>query len=253
MPAQPLDVLAVGAHPDDVELSCGGTLCVLGDLGYRTGVVDLTRGELGTRGTPEQRLEEAEASRRILALDARENLGLPDGGLTNTHEHQRALIRAIRTYRPYLLLINAPDDRHPDHGDAARLTLSSQFYAGLRKIETFAADGTPQEPWRPSHVLHYMQSVEFEPTFVVDVSDVWSRRMEAVRAFASQFHTPERSDETEEPETFISTPGFMDFLEARARALGYRIGARYGEGLLYHHGPIGVDDLMQVLGRARPT
>lgn len=246
-----LDVLAFAAHPDDVELCAGGTMCLLARQGYATGVVDLTRGELGSRGTPEGREVEAADAGRILGLAARENLGIPDGGLENTPEHRVRVIRAVRRYRPRVVLINAPEDRHPDHPAAARLVADALFYAGLAKVETTDDDGAPQEPWRPQHVLHYLQNVDFTPTFVVDVSSVWEERVEALRAFKSQFHHPDYRPAEGEPETFVSNPAFFAWVEARARAWGYRIGATYGEPFLYRHGPIGVDDLVATLARDR--
>ena len=238
-----LDVLAFAAHPDDVELSCGGTMCLLQAQGYTTGIVDLTRGERGTRGTPEMRAAEAEAASEILGLSVRENLGMPDGDVAPTPERVLAVAAAIRRHRPRVVLLNAPDDRHPDHGNAARLVAEAIFTAGLAAVETPGADGAPLAPWRPHHALHYMQSIEFTPTFVVDVTPVWDRRMAALRAFKSQFAG------TDGPETFISTPAFIEWVEARARSFGYRIGATYGEPLLYRHGPVGVTDLMTTLGR----
>ena len=245
-PDAPLDVLAFAAHPDDVELSVGGTMCLLHVQGYRTGIVDFTRGELGTRGTPEGRLEEAAAAAVVLGLSFRRNLGLPDGEIRNTKAAQLPIVRAVRAARPAIVLLNAPDDRHPDHGDAARLGADALFASGLARLETVGDDGRPQAPWRPSHVLHYMNTLDFEPTFVVDVSSVWERRLEALRAFTSQFDATDAG-----PETFISTPAFWQFVEARARSFGYRIGAAYGEPLLYRHGPIGIGDLVQTLGRER--
>lgn len=247
--ANPLDVLAFAAHPDDVELCVGGTMCLLSDRGYKTGIVDLTRGERGSRGTPEGRLQEAQEAADILGVAARENLGLPDGDIRNTEENRLGVIRMLRKYRPRIVLVNPPDDRHPDHGAASRLVTDATFYAGLRKIETTdPTSSEPQEPFRPRHVLHYMQMVEFEPTFVVDVTSVWERRMEAIRAFKSQFHNPDYAAGEEEPQTFISSPDFLAFVGARARAYGYRAGFRYGEPLLYHHGPVPISDLAAVLG-----
>ena len=247
-----LDVLALAAHPDDVELCAGGTMCLLADQGYRTGVVDFTRGELGTRGTPESRAEEADAASRIMGLAARENLGIPDGDIQNTKANQLKVIRAVRRHRPQIVLTTAEKVRHPDHGDATALSVDALFYSGLAKVETTEDDGTPQEPWRPHHVLHYMQALDFEPTFVVDVSSVWERRMEALLAYESQFHQPGAEAGDDGPQTYISNPGFLAWVEARARVYGYRIGADYGEPFLYRHGPVGVSDLVAVLDRERP-
>lgn len=246
-----LDVLAFAAHPDDVELSAGGTVCTLTQQGYRVGVVDLTRGELGSRGTPELRDQEAAHAAAVMKLSMRENIGLPDGQIDNSHQNQLKLIRVIRRHRPHIVLIGALECRHPDHGAATRLCIDALFYAGLRKVET-RFDGDPQEPWRPHHVLHYMQTIDFEPTFVVDVSDVWEQRIEALRAFKSQFYNPEYQAGSDEPETFVSNAGFFSWVEARARAYGYRIGATYGEPLLYRHGPVGVRNLPQVLNIEKP-
>lgn len=251
--SDPIDVLAFAAHPDDVELCAGGIVCRLVRDGYRVGVVDLTQGQLGSRGTPEGRIEESKAAARIMGIHARENLGMMDGDITNTPETRLPIIRALRTYRPHIVLLNAPECRHPDHGAAARLVGDALFYSGLRMIETTDADGNAQEPHRPSHALHYMQSIPFTPTVVVDVSDVWEQRMAAFYAFGSQFHTPGMDDkEEDQPQTFISNPAFHAFVESQARAFGYRVGATYGEPLLYRHGPIGVDDLGTFLSKEKP-
>ena len=196
-------------------------------------------------------MEEAAAAAEILGLAVRENLGLPDGDVQNTKANQRAVIRAVRRHRPQIVLTTAEVVRHPDHGDATRLSVDALFYGGLAKVETFEDDGTPQEPWRPHHVLHYMQALDFEPTFVVDVSSVWERRMEALLAFRSQFYQPD-ADGDDGPETYISNPRFLAWVEARARVYGYRIGADFGEPLLYRHGPVGVDDLVATLSREKP-
>ena len=252
LPSAPLDVLALAAHPDDVELCAGGTMCLLAKQGYRVGIVDFTQGELGSRGTPEGRLEEAEAAASIMGLAARENLGLPDGHIENNKANQQEVIRVVRRYRPSVVLVNAPACRHPDHCAASALAVAALFYSGLRKIETSEMDGTPQEPWRPSHVLHYMQAIPFEPTLVVDVSDVWEARIQALQAFQSQFFNPDYTPGADEPETYVSNPDFFRWIEARARTYGYRIGATYGEPFLYRHGPLGVSDLMGVLCREKP-
>ena len=248
----PLDVLALAAHPDDVELCAGGTMCLLAEQGYRTGVVDFTRGELGTRGTPESRAEEAAAASEIMGLAARENLGLPDGDIQNTKANQLKVVQAVRRHRPSIVLTTAETVRHPDHGDATRLSVDALFYSGLAKVETRDEGGAPQEPWRPHHVLHYMQALDFEPTFVVDVTDVWERRMDALLAYRSQFYQPDAEGSDDEPETYISNPRFLAWVEARARTYGYRIGADYGEPFLYRHGPVGVDDLVATLRREKP-
>lgn len=250
--ADSLDVLALAAHPDDVELCAGGTVCRLTGQGYRVGIVDFTRGELGSRGTPEGRMEEAERSSEILGLAARDNLGIPDGDIANTEANRRKVIEVVRRYRPSIVLINSLECRHPDHGNAAQLSIDAMYYAGLRMIETTGPEGRPQEPWRPNHVLHYMQAIEFEPTFVVDVTEVWEQRIAALQAFESQFFNPSYDPGEDEPETFISNPTFFEWIEGRARSYGYKVGATFGEPLLYRHGPVGVDDLMNVLARAHP-
>lgn len=242
-----MHLLALAAHPDDAELCAGGTICSLTARGYEVGVVDFTRGELGSRGTPEGRIEEAADASRIMGLAARENLGIPDGQIENSPGNREKVIRVIRRYRPHIVLINPPECRHPDHGNAARLAVDAMFYAGLSKLETFEDDGTPQQPYRPHHVLHYMQAIDFDPTFVVDVSDVWEQRVAALQAFKSQFYNPSYEAGEGEPDTFVSNPEFFRWIEARARAYGYRIGATYGEPLLYRHGPVGVADLVSVL------
>ncbi|MCC5925031.1 MAG: bacillithiol biosynthesis deacetylase BshB1 [Bacteroidetes bacterium] len=230
-----LDVLAIAAHPDDTELSCAGTLAALVKQGKRVGVLDLTRGEMGTRGTPETRLQEAADAAEILGLAVRHNLSLPDAGLTNTDEHRRAIVQAVRTYQPDLCFINSPDDRHPDHGNAARLTLDALFYSGLQKIETTDEHGKPQETWRPSHILHYMQDRTFTPNIVFDISDTIELKEKAILAFSSQFNV---DNPGEEPETYISSNRFFENLRARSAHFGHMIGVKYGEPFLYHGGPI---------------
>lgn len=220
-----LDILVLAAHPDDAELGCGGTIAKHVSLGHKVGVVDFTKGELGTRGTPQTRDEEAAESARILGLSARENLGLKDGFFQNDKENQIAVIRAIRKYRPEIVLANAIYDRHPDHGKGAELAYDSCFLAGLAKIET-SQDGEIQAPWRPKAVYHYIQSQLIEPDFVIDISAFWDKKMEAVRAFRTQFYNPA----SKEPGTYISNPGFLKLLESRANEFGHAIGTSYGEG-----------------------
>ena len=248
-----LHVLVLAAHPDDAELCAGGTIVKLVKQGYRVGIVDFTRGELGSRGTPELREKDVSFSVRageILGISARVNLGIPDGGIENTPEHRLRLIRQVRRFRPHIVLTNPPVCRHPDHEHAARLSTDALFYSGLAKIESSGPDGTPQEPWRPNHVLYYMQTIPFEPTFVVDVSEEWEQRMEAMLAFRSQFSAGDAADR-DEPHTFISNPDFLEAVTAQARTYGHRIGAQYGEPFLYRHGPVGVDDLFATLSRAK--
>jgi len=231
-----LDILAFAAHPDDTELSCAGTLASHVNKGYTVGVIDLTRGELGTRGTPEIRDQEAGNSAKALGLSVRENLGLEDGFFTNSRDNQLKLIEKIRQYQPSIVLLNAPSDRHPDHGRAAQLETDACFIAGLAKVDT------NQAPWRPKSIYHYIQSVSLVPDFVVDVSAAWDTKMEAIRCFKSQFHDPNST----EPETFISSPAFMQMIESRGKDLGYSIGASYGEGFIKIRN-LGVSDLTQLL------
>lgn len=236
-----LDILAIAAHPDDAELGCGGTIAKHTSLGYKVGIVDLTRGELGTRGTPETRQKEASESAKILGVSVRENMGLPDGLFQNNAESQLAVIRAIRTYQPRIILANAVYDRHIDHGKGASLAYDASFLSGLVKIETVNAQGEKQAPWRPEVVYHYVQSQFITPDFVVDISAEWETKMSAVKAFSSQFFNPD----SEEPETYISKPGFLRMLEARAVEYGHAIGAAYGEGFTTRRF-IGIDSLFNL-------
>jgi N-acetylglucosamine malate deacetylase 1 len=245
-----LDVLAFGAHPDDVELNAGGTVARLARDGYRVGIVDLTRGELGSRGSVALRAREAAEASRRLGIHARENLGFADGDIASTAENRWRVIRTIRKYQPHVVLVGALECRHPDHPAATRLVCEAVFQSGLVKLDSQEA-GEAQEPWRPSHVLHYMQALDFEPTFVVDVSDTWEQRTHALLAYASQFFSEDYPG-GDEPETFISNSDFLRWVEARSISLGYRIGARHGEGFLYRHGPVGVGDLMDTLKRVAP-
>jgi len=236
-----LDILVLGAHPDDAEISCGGTIAKHIALGKKVGVVDLTRGELGTRGTPEIRDQEATTSAKMLGLTVRENIGLRDGFFKNSEEAQLKVVAVIRKYQPDIVLTNAVHDRHPDHGRAAELVYESIFLSGLVKVET-KIDGTTQAAWRPKAVYHFIQSQYIEPDFVVDVSDFWEKKIESLHAFKSQFYDPK----SKEPETFISSPGFMKLIEARGHELGYSIGVKYGEGFtLQRH--LGVKNLFDLI------
>lgn len=225
-----LDVLAIAVHPDDVELCCSGTLLMEKLRGKKTGVVDLTRGELGTRGTPELRAKEAARSAEILQLDVRENLGMADGFFRDDEEHQRRLIRAIRKYRPEVVLANSLEDRHPDHGRAGHLISTSCFLSGLRKIETTDDEGKPQEHWRPKYVFHFIQDRYAHPTFVFDISPVFEAKLESIRAYSSQFFSTEYSEN--EPQTYISTPEFLNAIIGRHQMFGKMIGVPYAEGFI---------------------
>jgi bacillithiol biosynthesis deacetylase BshB1 len=237
-----LDILVLAAHPDDAELGCGGTIVKHIELGRKVGVVDFTRGELGTRGTVETRAAEAAESAKIMGLAVRENLGLPDGFFKNEKEHQIAVIRAVRQYKPDIVLANAVYDRHSDHGKGASLAYDSCFLSGLAKIETKDSTGTRQDPWRPKVVYHFIQSQFIEPDFVVDVSDQWDTKLRAIQAFKSQFFDPKSS----EPQTYISTPQFLRMIEARAVELGHAIGVTYGEGFTVRRIP-GVNTLFDLI------
>lgn len=240
-----LDILAFAAHPDDTELSCAGTLAKHIKQGKKAGVVDLTQGEMGTRGTPEIRAEEAANSAQILGLSARENLKLPDGFFRNDPISQMEVIQKIRKYRPDIILANAVTDRHPDHGRGAVLVKEAAFLSGLKQIKTHNDMGEAQEAWRPRVVYHYIQSQHIQPDLVVDVSDVWEQKLEAIKAFQSQFFTGKQND-NEGPKTFISTPEFMEFIVGRAREYGQMIGVKYAEGFTVNR-YIGVDDLTTLL------
>lgn len=220
-----LDILAIGAHPDDVELGCGATLAKEISLGKTVGILDLTRGELGTRGTPEIREQEAQAAAKILGVRVRENIGIPDGFFTNSKENQLKIIQVLRKYKPDVVLCNAIDDRHIDHGKGSKLASDACFLSGLRKIETTLNDAL-QEAWRPKQVYHYIQWKNLEPDFVVDVSGFLDKKCEAVFAYASQFHDPKAN----EPETPISSTNFKDSITYRAQDLGRLIGTQHAEG-----------------------
>jgi bacillithiol biosynthesis deacetylase BshB1 len=222
-----LDILAFGVHPDDVELGCAGTLMAAIDQGKKVGIVDLTRGELGTRGTPTTRTQEAAAAAKIMGVDVRENLDMADGFFANDEAHQRKIISIIRKYQPDIILANAPEDRHPDHGRSAKLVSDAAFLSGLRKIETML-DGTAQEAWRPAYTFHYIQDRFIQPSFVIDITAYMERKIEAVLAYGTQFNSADNS----EPQTYISSPQFLETVKARALMLGKRIGVGYAEGYI---------------------
>lgn len=223
-----LDLLAIGVHPDDVELGCSGTIINEIRLGNKVGVLDLTQGELGSRGTIETRFQEAANAATIMGVQVRENLKMRDGFFQNDEEHQRKLIVAIRKYQPEVIITNALSDRHPDHGRAAKLTTDSCFLSGLVKVETKDEQGNDQEPWRPKYVFHYLQDRYREPDFIIDISDVFEQRMEAIKAYTTQFYNPDNEDDG--PQTYISTSAFLESVVARARVIGKKIGVQYGEG-----------------------
>ncbi|UII31332.1 bacillithiol biosynthesis deacetylase BshB1 [Fulvivirga ulvae] len=237
-----LDILAFAAHPDDTELSCAGTLAAHIAMGYKVGVVDFTRGEMGTRGTAEIRDHEARESAKIQQLSIRENLGFEDVFFENDRKHQLEVARAVRKYQPDIVLANAITDRHPDHGKAAKLAVDACFLAGLKRVELEDEEGEELAPWRPRVVYHYIQSNFIGPDFVVDISKYWSVKMQAIKAFKSQFHDPGSS----EPETFISNPEFMKMLEARAKEFGHRIGVEYAEGFTINR-TMGIEDITSLL------
>jgi bacillithiol biosynthesis deacetylase BshB1 len=222
-----LDILAFGVHPDDVELGCAGTLMAAIDQGKKVGIVDLTRGELGTRGTPTTRTQEAAAAAKIMGVDVRENLYMADGFFANDEAHQRKIISIIRKYQPDIILANAPEDRHPDHGRSAKLVSDAAFLSGLRKIETIH-DGASQQAWRPAYTFHYIQDRFIQPSFVIDITAYMERKIEAVLAYGTQFNSADNS----EPQTYISSPQFLETVKARALMLGKRIGVGYAEGYI---------------------
>lgn len=222
-----LDILAFGVHPDDVELGCAGTIMAAIDQGKKVGIVDLTRGELGTRGTHTTRTQEAAAAAKIMGVDVRENLDMADGFFTNDEAHQRKIIALIRKYQPDIILANAPEDRHPDHGRSAKLVSDAAFLSGLRKIETIH-EGVTQSAWRPAYTFHYIQDRFIQPSFVIDITAYMERKMEAVLAYGTQF----TSADTSEPQTYISSPQFLETVKARALMLGKRIGVGYAEGYI---------------------
>ena len=236
-----LDILVLAVHPDDAELGCAGTILKHIALGKKVGIVDLTRGELGTRGSAEIRDQEAAAAAKILGLAVRENLAIPDGFFENTKPYQLKVIEAIRKYQPEIIITNAYHDRHPDHGRANQLVDTSAFLSGLRKIETYA-DGKLQEAWRPDILLHFIQDEYIKPDILVDVTDHWDKKIESIYAYGSQFFNPNWGDE---PATYISSPEFVQVVEARAREFGKSIQAKFAEGFTSRK-ILGVDNLFDL-------
>ncbi len=222
-----LDILAIGVHPDDVELGCSGALLMAIAEGKKVGIIDLTQGELGTRGTIQTRYLEAQNAAVILGVHVRENLKMADGFFKNDEEHQRALISVIRKYQPDIILSNAPEDRHPDHGRSAVLVKEAAFLSGLRKIETWQ-EGVLQAAWRPSYIFNYIQDRYLHPDFILDITPFFEKKLTSILCYTTQFNTTD----TSEPQTYISTPEFFDAVKGRALLLGKQIGVKYGEGFL---------------------
>lgn len=236
-----LDILAIGVHPDDIELSCSGTILKHIALGKKCGILDLTSGELGTRGSGELRLEEASNSAKILGVSMRDNLRMADGFFQNDKEHQLQIIKKIREYQPEVILCNAIFDRHPDHGRSAALVSEACFYSGLIRIET-QLNSVNQQSWRPKAVYHYIQDRQVKPDFVVDITDFLEKKMEAIQAFKSQFYNPD----SKEPESPISMKNFFDLVKGKMRTLGRDAGFEYAEGFTVER-TIGVKNLFDIL------
>lgn len=239
--AMKLDILCFAAHPDDVELACSGTILRHIDQGYKVGVIDLTQGELGTRGTPELRHQEAQNASKILGIQVRENLKLEDGFFRKDKETLLKIIQKIRQYQPTIILCNAEYDRHVDHGRASDIVEEAAFLSGLRKIET-TENGVLQSVWRPQAVYHYIQDRLMKADVVVDITPYFEKKLEAIRAFKSQFYDPESN----EPETPISVNYFFDIVKAHATDFGRMIQVQYGEAFTVRR-PIGSNDLTQLM------
>ena len=236
-----IDILAIGAHPDDIELGCGGTILNEIHKGKKVGLIDLTAGELGTRGSVEKRKQESNKASKILGVDFRLNLAMKDGFIKNDENSQIQIIRFIRKYQPDVIICNAPDDRHVDHAEASKLVVSSSFLSGLVKINT-KLDNNNQKPWRPNNLYHYIQWKNLEPTFVVDISQHIEKKMEAVLSYDSQFYNPK----SEEPDTLISSEKFLDSITARSADFGRLIGVEHAEGFISNK-LVGVKSLNDLL------
>jgi bacillithiol biosynthesis deacetylase BshB1 len=237
-----LDVLAFGAHADDVELSCGGTLIKLAGMGYKTGVVALTRGETGTGGSAEIRAREFAKAAEVMGLAVHKMLDIPDGRVEVTWENKLKIIAEIRAHKPRIVVAPHGIDRHPDHENASQLVRASAYLAGLKKIET------AQEAFRPVKVVFCQSRFEFAPSFIVDITDAHAQKMSAIRAYASQFHRPDQPEQAPAVgETLIGRPEFLDLIEARDRRFGAQIGAKYGEPFLVREA-LRVDDPVAFFG-----
>ncbi|GGZ17656.1 bacillithiol biosynthesis deacetylase BshB1 [Echinicola pacifica] len=235
-----LDILVIAAHPDDAELSCSGTIAAHIAKGHKVGVLDLTKGEMGTRGTPETRLQESAEASKILNLSARENLSFRDAFFVNDEAHQMEIVKIIRKYQPEIVLANAITDRHPDHPKGSEVASQACFISGLRMVET-DHEGLQQEAWRPKYVYHYIQNNYIKPDFVFDISEFWETKLESIKAFKSQFYDPNN----QEPASFISSLEYFKFIEARAREFGHMINVQYGEGFTVEK-MVGVRDLFDL-------
>lgn len=234
-----IDVLAFGAHPDDVELGCGATLFKLANLGYTTGIVDLTEGELGSRGTVEERYQESAKAAKILKTSLRENLKIPDGNIELSKENQHKVIEIIRRTTPAIVFAPYSNDRHPDHVHSGRLVTEAAFYAGLPKI------GTNLPKHRPHRIVYYATTYEFEPTFIVDVSTQFETKLKALQAYRSQFYNPDWPGEN----TFVSSQWFMEAVEFKARHYGWKAGVKYGEPFLIRE-LLALDDIVPILKKS---
>lgn len=240
MSGEELDILCITAHPDDTEIGMGGTVLRHIHLGHRVGVVDLTVGELGTRGSGELRVQEAAAAAKVLGVEVRYQLGLPDGFFEVDEANLLKVVAVLRRHRPRVVFTNAVRDRHPDHGRGSRLVSRACFLSGLRRIATGHA-GKPQEAWRPQAVYHCIQDRWIDPDIVFDVTDFWEGKMKALACFKSQFYDPKST----EPVSPISVPEFLPTLEGRALETGRLIGVKYGEGFTVER-PVGVDDALKL-------
>ena len=227
-----LDVLFFGAHPDDIELACGGTAAALSTSGKKTGFIDLTEAELSSRGNLTLRSEESKKATEVLGASIRENLKLPDGNIPNTEESRRKVITVLRKYTPEIVFAPYPNDRHPDHIHASELIREACFYSGLTKIQT---DGL--EAHRPKKVFYYPQAYDIPFSFIMDISDSFEKKIEAIKCYGSQFFNPSYESNNNEPATLISSELFFDEIEARAKNNGFKIGAKYGEAF-YSYEPV---------------
>ena len=225
-----VDILAIGVHPDDVELSCSGTLLKHIDMGKKVGILDLTRGELGTRGNAEIRKQEAKNAAKKMGALFRKNVGMADGFFDRSKENILKIIEVVRWCQPEIVLANAIDDRHPDHGRAAKLAADACYLSGLVKIPTKNDKGEPQKQWRPKALYHYIQDRNLIPDFVIDISPYFEKKMELILTFSSQFYLPEQTAYKNELSTPISGKDFMEFMQAKGRSFGRSINAEYAEG-----------------------